>query len=35
MLCASGCESEESWKDLLLGDMPDSLEEPMLLLPAK
>ena len=24
MLCSSGCESEEFWKDLLLGEMPDS-----------
>ena len=23
MLCASGCESEKFWKDLLLGEMPD------------
>ena len=27
MLCASGCESEEFWKGLLLGEMPDSPEE--------
>lgn len=27
MLCASCCESEEFWKGLLLGDMPDSPEE--------
>ncbi len=24
MLCSSGCELEEFWKDLLLGEMPDS-----------
>ncbi len=27
MLCASGCESEKFWKDLLLGEMPDSVNE--------
>ena len=27
MLCASGCESEKFWKDLLLGEMPDSAED--------
>ena len=27
MLCASGCESEKFWKDLLLGEMPDSPSE--------
>ena len=27
MLCASGCETEEFWKGLLLGEMPDSVEE--------
>ena len=26
MLCASGCESERFWKDLLLGEMPDSVD---------
>ena len=27
MLCASGCESEKFWKDLLLGEVPDSVGE--------
>lgn len=27
MLCSSGCESEEFWIDLLLGEMPDSLAQ--------
>ena len=27
MLCSSGCESEEFWKDLLLGEMPESPED--------
>ena len=27
MLCASGCESEKFWKDLLLGEIPDSVSE--------
>jgi len=27
MLCASGCESEKFWKELLLGKVPDSVEE--------
>ena len=27
MLCASGCESEKFWKDLLLGKVPDSVGE--------
>ncbi len=27
MLCASGCESEEFWKNLLLGEMPSSTED--------
>ena len=27
MLCASGCESEKFWKELLLGEMPDNAGE--------
>jgi len=27
MLCASGCESEEFWKGLLLGEMPDGPDQ--------
>ena len=27
MLCASGCESEKFWKDLLLGEVPDNVDE--------
>ena len=27
MLCASGCESEKFWKDLLLGEVPDNVNE--------
>ena len=27
MLCASGCESERFWKDLLLGEVPNSIDE--------
>jgi actin-like ATPase involved in cell morphogenesis len=27
MLCSSGCESEEFWKDLLLEEMPESPED--------
>ena len=27
MLCASGCESEKFWKDLLLGALPDSPDD--------
>ena len=27
MLCSSGCESEKFWKELLLGEVPDSVSE--------
>ena len=27
MLCASGCESEQFWKDLLLGEIPENVSE--------
>ena len=27
ILCVSGCETEEFWKGLLLGEMPDSPDE--------
>ena len=27
MLCASGCESEKFWKKLLLGELPNSVDE--------
>lgn len=27
MLCASGCESEEFWKGLLLGEMPEGPDQ--------
>ena len=27
MLCSSGCKSEKFWKELLLGEVPDSVSE--------